>query len=70
MRRKISTGLTIHNKLFLSTISHSSVSAGLMPNAPHVDNPCDPCTSVFQLTGIKGEQLVVKYLAGVAAWGL
>jgi hypothetical protein len=61
MRRKISTGLTIHNKLFLSTISHSSVSMGPMPNTSPIGYPSDPHASLFQLTGIKRELLVVPF---------
>ena len=64
MRLKISTGLTIHNKLFLSIIGHSSVSMRPMPNTSPIDYSRDPHASLFQLTGIKREPLVLKYLTG------
>jgi hypothetical protein len=35
-----------------------------MPNTSPIDYPRDPHASLFQLTGIKREPLVLKYLTG------
>lgn len=69
MRQKISTGLTIHKNLILSTIGDSSVSASVQGNALESSPGDNSGTGWFQLTRhhvkAAGRQYLLCDIAGV-----